>query len=265
MKPFGHRGAFGSGPYIEGVALRPDAGPRWGEYPFVAAARRLDVLDLATGVCLLAGENGTGKSTLLAAIAIAFGFPPHGGRLPHTPTSRARDGAPGLAGAVELRLGARKPRSAFFLRAESFYNVAGALDAEDLAEIHGGRELLAQSHGEGFLALATNRFGADGLFLLDEPEAALSVTSQLALLEVMRRSTSAGAQYIIATHSPILLSFPGARVFEASEHGLERVDAEATAAVSLTRAFMDAPDRFLHHLFGDSKTPAAPERGDRRF
>jgi predicted ATPase len=265
VKPFVHRGAFGSGPYVERVALRPDVAPRWGEYPFLPVVRALGALDLAAGVSFLAGENGTGKSTLLEAVAVALGFDLQGGPLRQTPTTRARPGTPGLAGAIDLVLGARKPRSAFFLRAESFFNVAGGLDAQDLSEIYGGRDLLAQSHGEGFLALATNRFGADGLFLLDEPEAALSVTSQLALLDVMRRSVGAGSQYIIATHSPILLCFPGARVFEASEAGLERVAADDTDAVGLTRGFMQSPERYLHHLFGASKTPAAPERGDRRF
>ena len=150
-----------------------------------------------------------------------------------------------------IETGPHKPRAGFFLRAESFFNVAGVIDARDLTEVYGGRALNQQSHGESFLALATNRFGPESLFLLDEPEAALSVTSQLAFIAVMHRSAAMGSQFIVSTHSPILLRYPGAVVYEASERGLARIDAEDADAVRLTTEFMQAPDRYLRHLFDD--------------
>ena len=206
---------------------------------------------------MLVGENGTGKSTLLEALAGALGFPPEGGPLPYAPQCRTRRiDASDLATMIEVDLGARKPRTAFFLRAESFFNVARSLDAHDLAEIYGGRDLLGQSHGESFLALAANRFGRDGLFLLDEPEAALSVTSQLGLIDVMRRATGDGAQFVIATHSPVLMAFPNAVIYETSGIGITRISSGEAEAVRLTRSFLEAPDRFLRHLFDAEDTSA---------
>jgi predicted ATPase len=220
-------------------------------YPFVPVIHDLDVLRPSAGVTFIVGENGSGKSTLVEALAIASGFDPQGGPLGSELGRPPR--APGfiLADAIVIEGGAHKPRAGFFLRAESFFNVANVIDAKDLTEVYGGRALNEQSHGESFLALATNRFGSDSLFVLDEPEAALSVTSQLAFIAVMHRSAATGSQFIVATHSPILLRYPGAAVYEASERGLEPIDADDAEAVRLTSEFMQAPDRYLRHLFDD--------------
>jgi len=154
-----------------------------------------------------------------------------------------------IGDAVEPVLSARKPRTGYFLRAESFFNVAQFVDsghrfAPDVS-LYGGVPLHEQSHGESFLALAANRFGGDGLFILDEPEAALSATGALALLAIIDRAARAGSQVIIATHSPILLAIPGARIYELDEYGAHERDYDDLDAVRLMRAFLEAPERFV--------------------
>ena len=138
-----------------------------------------------------------------------------------------------------------KPRNGYFLRAESFFNVAEFIDSGDRfapdLSIYGDVPLHAQSHGESFLALAANRFGADGLYLLDEPEAALSVTGALALLAIVTRAANSGAQFVIATHSPILLAAPGAQIYELDEDGINDAVYDDLQAVRQMRGFLDAP------------------------
>ena len=152
--------------------------------------------------------------------------------------------------------GARRARTDFFLRAESLFNVASSLDemAEedpDTLRSYGGTSLHEQSHGESFLALLTNRFGPDGFYVLDEPESALSVRGQLVALRRIAELTRAGAQFLIATHSPILLALPGARIVEVGDHGLADVAYTETDPYQLTRSFLEAPERFLGHLLAD--------------
>jgi predicted ATPase len=129
-----------------------------------------------------------------------------------------------------------------------FFHVAARVDAEKLEGIYGGTKLHEPSHAESFLALAAHRFGGDGLYVLDEPEAALSVTSALGFIDVMHAAAGEGARFVVATHSPILLACPGARIFEVSEAGVELVSYEQVDAVRLTRSFIEAPERFLRHL-----------------
>jgi predicted ATPase len=205
---------------------------------------------------LLAGENGAGKSTLVEAIAEAMGFAAQGGELDRSGELPAKPRAV-WEGALEPVLSATKPRNGYFLRAESFFNIAQFVDsggtfAPDLS-LYGDVPLHEQSHGQSFLALAANRFGGDSLFVLDEPEAALSVSGELALLAIVTRAARAGAQVIIATHSPILLACPDAQIFECSDDGMSRVTYDETDAVRLTRAFLDAPDRFLRATLEDSE------------
>jgi predicted ATPase len=245
------RRPFGPGPYILGAGFDPSRSPPPRAYPFLPAIHDLEGWRPAADVTFIVGENGSGKSTMIEALAIASGFSPQGGPLSNELGRVKRDSESDLADALVINAGPHKPRAGFFLRAESFFNVASIIDARDAVEIYGGRALHEQSHGESFLALATNRFGPDSLFLLDEPEAALSVTSQLAFISVMHRSAALGSQFIVSTHSPILLRYPDAVVYEASERGLERIDADEADAVRLTSEFMQAPDRYLRHLFSD--------------
>ena len=234
----------------------------WGEeFPFsVPAIAMIERLDLGQPVTLLAGDNGSGKSTILEAIAAALGFAEQGGEfdrlgeLPAVPGDVLDDVRTPLLAPV---LSATKPRNGYFLRAESFFNVAefvdsGARFAPDLS-LYGDVPLQAQSHGESFLALAANRFGAEGLYLLDEPEAALSVTGALALLGVVVRAAEAGAQFVIATHSPILLAAPTARIYELDEDGINIAAYDDLQAVRLMRGFLDAPDRYLRQIMTDAE------------
>ncbi|MEU9444113.1 AAA family ATPase [Streptomyces sp. NPDC048304] len=245
------------GRFIQQVRLDQDVDDS--RYPFsLPAVRQLarsGALTLPRGVTFLVGENGAGKSTLIESIAVAAGFNPEGGSRNFRFATRATESE--LGEHLILTWGIRKPRTDFFLRAESYYNVASEIERLDGA---GGRPLLPayggvspheRSHGESFLDLVTHRFGPAGLYLLDEPEAALSVQSRLALLARMHDLVAQGSQFLIATHSPILLALPGATIMEISdEGGLEQVDFDQALPVRLTRQFLGAPDRFLRNLLG---------------
>jgi len=159
---------------------------------------------------------------------------------------------------VRLVRGTRRPRTGYFLRAESFFNVATNIEELDegqggppLIDSYGGVSLHEQSHGESFLSLILNRFGSDGLYVLDEPEAALSLRGNLALMRRMHDLVAEGSQFVVSTHSPILLGYPQARIYVLSEDGIEESRYENTEQYELTRSFLDDRDRFLHHLFAD--------------
>jgi predicted ATPase len=206
-------------------------------------------LDLGSEVTFFVGENGSGKSTLVEGIAAKLDLDAEGGDRDMRFEEREAD--TDLHTALRLARGSRQPSMRYFLRAESFFNVARTVDAnEGMLAAHGGRPLHAMSHGESFLALANERFLPDGLFVLDEPEAALSPVGQLGLLRRMRELAIEGAQFVVATHSPILLAYPGARIYELSDAGIEAVAYEATDHYRITRAFLEAPERFLDQLFG---------------
>ena len=244
----------GPGPYLLGLKRAEDVS--WGsDFPFdVPAVAAVEQMDLSAPVTLLAGDNGTGKSTLVEAFAEAIGFAAQGGEL-----ERAGELPPVprdvLGGALEPVLERwSKPRNGYFLRAESFFNVAAFVDgggtfSPDLS-LYGDTPLHQQSHGESFLALATNRFAGEGLYILDEPEAALSVTGALAVLATISRAATAGAQFIIATHSPILLACPGARIYELDESGFRECDYDDLDVVRLTRGFLADPERYLRAALG---------------
>lgn len=238
---------FGPGPYI--VGLRRNAGS-WGEgFPFdVPVMADVEQLSLDQPITLLAGDNGTGKSTLVEALAEAMGFAPEGGELERSGELPAVP-RPVLAGALEPVLSLTKPRDGYFLRAESFFNVASFIDSDgqyapDLS-LYGGTPLHEQSHGQSFLALAANRFGGENLYVLDEPEAALSVSGALGLLAIIVRAARAGAQFIIATHSPVLLACPLAQIYELDGDGITACPYDELETVRLTRGFLDAPARYI--------------------
>jgi predicted ATPase len=246
---------FGPGPYLLGLRRLEDRDT----FPFnVPAVAGIEQLRLDQPVTLLAGENGTGKSTILEAIAAAIGFGEQGGEfsrlgeLPAVPRNVLDERNVPLLAPV---LSATKPRNGYFLRAESFFNVAEFIDSGDRfapdLSLYGDVPLHAQSHGESFLALAANRFGAEGIYLLDEPEAALSVTGALALLAIVTRAAGSGAQFVIATHSPVLLAAPAARVYELDETGVSNPGYDDLQSIRQMRGFLDAPERYLRQILVD--------------
>jgi len=210
-------------------------------------------LVLDADVTILVGENGTGKSTLLEAVAVACGFNPEGGSRNFNFSTNATHSELHKCLRVVRRA---YPKDGYFLRAESLYNVATNIEELDrqpafsppLVESYGGRSLHHQSHGESFLALVQNRLGGNGLYLFDEPEAALSPMRQLTLLSEIDRLVKSGSQLLIATHSPILMAYPGACILELSEKGIRRVEYRETEHYRVTREFLENPERMVHYL-----------------
>jgi predicted ATPase len=197
--------------FVRSITLLPDRVPDPAAYPWsLPVVRALRTLELHPKVTFLVGENGTGKSTLVEAVAVALGLNAEGGSEHLRFSTRASHSA--LHEALRVTREGRRPRTRFFLRAESFFNVATSIEGlEDGLGPYGGRSLHEQSHGESFIALVNNRFGPDGLYLLDEPEAALSPQGSLALLRRVHDLVQDGSQFLIATHSPLLLALPRGR------------------------------------------------------
>ena len=214
-------------------------------------------LQLHPKVTYLIGENGSGKSTLLEAIAVAAGMNPEGGSSNFAYSTRNSHSP--LGQAVRLTRGIERPRTDFFLRAESLFTAATYLEelpdspghAPALAA-YGGTSLHEQSHGESFLAVMLNRFGPKGFYVMDEPEAALSTQNCLTCLRRIHELVLDGSQFVIATHSPIVLAYPDAQIYACDEDGLAAVDYEDAGPVRLTRSFLSARERFLAELLADS-------------
>lgn len=220
-------------------------------------------LAFQAAVTFLVGHNGSGKSTLVEAIATALGFNAEGGSASFAFSTTANATHSTLGEALVLRRGTSRPRGGYFLRAESFYNVASEidrLDAQDdpvgmpkIIDSYGGVPLHERSHGESFLDLLTHRFTPRGLYLLDEPEAALSPQGAMAALARIHHLAGQGAQFIVATHSPILLAVPGAVILEIDQDGqLHQVDYDTAMPVAVTRAFLADSARYLHHVLAES-------------
>ncbi len=240
------------------LRLRRDAVPDFGAYPFsLPAIRHLDELRFHPAVTFIVGENGTGKSTLLEAIAVALGFNAEGGSRNFHFDTRASHSV--LHEYLTIAKGYRRPRDGFFLRAESFFNVATYIEKLDeerdggpsVIRSYGGRSLHEQSHGESFMALLTQRFRGQGLYVLDEPEAALSPQRQLAALSRIHQLVKAGSQFIIATHSPILMAYPDARIYACLPDGLRRTDYTDTEHYQVTHDFLANPQRMLDVLLDE--------------
>lgn len=220
--------------------------------PAVRYLERAGALEFHSDVTFLVGENGVGKSTLLEAIAVACGFNPEGGTRNFSFSTRATHSA--LCDALTIVRSAY-PRDGFFLRAESFYNTASYIDRLDeefalgvpVAASYGG-SLHARSHGESFLALVQNRFGGHGLYLLDEPEAALSPMRLMTLLAEMDQLVRAESQFIVSTHSPILMAFPGAEILQITDAGIFPTPYRETEHYVLTRRFLEQPEQMVRYL-----------------
>lgn len=215
-------------------------------YPFnLAAVRSLHTLPFHPSVTFLVGENGSGKSTLIEALAVAWGFNAEGGGREHR--FGTRESHSPLHQFVRPVRSPARVQDGFFLRAESFFNVASYLEDAGASRF-GGRSLHEQSHGESFFALFENRFIGDGLYILDEPEAALSPSRQLSFVAKMHELVLARSQLIIATHSPIILGYPNAWIYQVSQHGVDRIEYEDTDHYQVTRNFLNRREMMLDVL-----------------
>ena len=246
--------AYGS-PFLTAVGIRDNKRVP-GTFPFTLPLfQEPFALELTTPVTFLVGENGSGKSSLLEAIAWAVGFNVAGGNRDHRFADEGDGHALGRALSLSWR---QKVTSGFFLRAETFFNFATYLESVGSSyKAYGGKSLHEMSHGESFLALFRNRF-EDGFYLLDEPEAALSPQRQLTFLGILHElATAKVAQFIIATHSPILLTLPGSVVLSLDGGRLHEVPYEETEHFQLTRDFLNAPGRYFRHLFARDEDSAS--------
>ena len=213
----------------------------------IPAIRKLKSLDFHNNVTIFVGENGSGKSTLLEALAVAYGFNAEGGTINYR-FSTYYDVSE-LSQAVKLIKGYRKPRAGYFFRAESFFNVASAImqkynDDGRLPDYH------SASHGESFLSFMSG-FNREGLYLMDEPEAALSPQRQLTLLIHIVKMAEAGSQFIMATHSPILLGIPGAKILSFDDGEIHSCAYEETESYQITRLFLENREIMLKRLLSE--------------
>ncbi len=249
-----------TGAYLRTVEVTVPQPERRG-YPLdLPAVRNVDSIALDPRMTIFVGENGSGKSTLVEGIAVAAGFNPEGGSTNFN--FRTQSHLPELATHLRLVRNPTRPRTGFFLRAESFFNVASEIERLDLEQrglpgssigpSYGERALHEESHGESFIALVMNRFGPGGLYILDEPEAALSPTGCLALVKRFHELANEGCQFVIATHSPIVMSFPGALIYLLRESGPKQVSWEELDHVQILREFLNDPQIVLRVLLAES-------------
>jgi predicted ATPase len=231
--------------FIQGLSIDWDKIDSRSYLREIEAIRNLEYLELAKAITFFVGENGSGKSTLLEAIAVASGFNPEGGTKNYHFSTY--DSHSELCDAIRLNRGFRKPGWGYFLRAESFYNVA--TQEEDYADLdHPSAHFHEKSHGESFLALAQSQFRPNGVYLLDEPEAALSPQRQLTLLMEIDRCVKEDSQFIIATHSPILLGLPGAQIYTFDDGDIHECEYEDTDSYQVTEMFINNRDIMLKRL-----------------
>ena len=221
-------------------------------YPFnipaVCHLEKMGSLTLEKPVTFFVGENGTGKSTLIEAIAVAMGFNGEGGSRDFFFSTQ--DTHSELCDYLTIGKSVW-PKDGFFLRAESFYNTASYLEQNSTMVRYGGVSFHEQSHGESFLALAMNRFEGNGLYILDEPESALSPQRLMSLLVVINELVKNNSQFIIATHSPILMAYPDADILEFSEQGIHKGGYRETEHYKITKQFIDMPERMVKYLLSD--------------
>jgi len=244
--------------YVLSVKLRREKVPSFDQYPFsLPVVRELDELELHPAVTFLVGENGSGKSTLLEAIAVAWGFNAEGGT--RNFNFQTRGSHSNLHEYLRLIKSVQRPRDGFFLRAESLFNVATEIENLDreqtpaprVIDSYGGISLHEQSHGESFFAVMNKRLGGHGFYVLDEPEAALSPTRLLAMLARLHQLVKKRSQFIIATHSPMLMAYPDAWIYQIGPDGFHRVALEETDHYIVAKRFLNDTRGQLDRLFED--------------
>jgi predicted ATPase len=254
------------GPYLLHLELLRERIPAADRFPYtLPAIRHLGKLSFHPKVTFLVGENGSGKSTLLEAIAVACGLNPEGGSRNFNFATRASHSR--LDECIRLARTPGFPGDSYFLRAESFYNVATDIERLDrefrksglsgppLIDAYGGKSLHEQSHGESFFALFKNRFRDNGLYLMDEPEAALSPKRQIQFLALLHDYVRRGGQFVIATHSPIIMAYPDARIYLLDPDGIREVAYSDTEHYLVTRGFLTNPEQTLSVLLAEEAPP----------
>ncbi|MCR5800146.1 MAG: AAA family ATPase [Lachnospiraceae bacterium] len=232
---------------IRGVSINWDKIDRQSYLRNIDAIKNMEHLDFNKRITMFVGENGSGKSTLLEAIAVNYGFNPEGGTRNYNFSTY--DSHSGLCDAIRLTKGISKPGWGYFLRAESFYNVATAEEIYSREDPYGRRQMFHEhSHGESFLQLAQTSFKGHGIYLLDEPEAALSPQRQLTLLLEIVNCAKEDSQFIMVTHSPILLGIPDAEILSFDDGPIHAIDYEDTQSYQITKMFLDNKDELLRRL-----------------
>ena len=248
--------------YLVSITLLRDKVTSFTEFPFsIPAIAGLDTIELDRPVTFFVGENGAGKSTLLEAIAIGMGLNPEGGSRNFKFATRQSHSS--LSNYLRLARSPRRLRDTYFLRAESYFNVATEIEALDrepgfgppVINSYGGKSLHEQSHGESFFSLFMNRLGGNGLYFFDEPEAALSPARQLSFLPRLHDLVKQGSQFLIATHSPILLAYPDAAIHVLDGGPPRRVDYRDTEHYGVTRTFLNDTERMLDILLDRKPNP----------
>lgn len=241
--------------YVRSIELDRSRIPSYQQYPYnLGVVRSLNSLKLHPKVTYIVGENGMGKSTLMEAVAVAWGFNPEGGTKNFNFSTQ--DTHSPLHEHIRLVRGRNRPRDGFFFRAESYYNLATNIDVLDregggpsLLNSYGGKSLHEQSHGESFFAAFIHRFGGRGLYILDEPEAALSPLRQMAMLSRIHELVQRNSQFIISTHSPILMAYPDSIMYNLTAEGMEVTTLEETDHYIIMKEFLTHKDKMLRELF----------------
>ena len=244
--------------YLIEIKLKRDEIDSFDSFPFcLNGIKSLETIKLNPAVTFFIGENGTGKSTLLEAIAVSCGFNTEGG----TKNFKfgTRESHSNLWKYIRLSRSYKRPKDGFFLRAESFFNVATEIERLDsefsfgppVINSYGGVSLHEQSHGESFWSLVMKRFGGNGIYILDEPEAALSPSRQMALITRIHDLVLMDSQFIISTHSPILMSYPNSTLYQLGENGISEMDYTETEHFLVTKEFLNNHERMLRVLMDE--------------
>ena len=229
------------------IDLKNEKIENYDSYPFsLPVVKNLERTLFHPHVTYIVGENGSGKSTLLEALAITQGFNPEGGTINFNFATRPTHSK--LHEYLRIAKTGKTPQTGFFLRAESFYNVATEIENLGMDKAYGDKPLHEQSHGEAFLSLMKHRFGDNGLYILDEPEAALSPNRQMSILTLMHELIKQGSQFIIATHSPIMLAYPSSIIYEIGKEGLTKTTYEESDTYRISKDFLDDREKMLEIL-----------------
>lgn len=232
--------------YLRSIELKNVDSSLYNSYPFsLNSVKKLTNLELHPNVTFIVGENGSGKSTLLEAIAIAYGLNAEGGSKNFNFSTNDTHSI--LHNYIKIIKGINIPKDSFFLRAESFYNVSTNIEELDVNDSYGGKSLHAQSHGEAFISLVMNRFWGKGLYILDEPEAALSPTRQMSLVGLIHDLVKDDSQLIVATHSPIVMAYPNSIIYSI-DNDYAKTNYKDTEHYQITKKFINEPERMLHYL-----------------